>query len=74
MAGSMEMPADQLKFPLDIGAGGSHLPSRRQGVCWHMSASAPKAFIGGAMLTVQHGVIKPSSSGDVAERLKAAVC
>ena len=28
----------------------------------------------GARLTAQHRIIKPCGSGDVAERLKAAVC
>ena len=28
----------------------------------------------GARLTTQHRIIKPCGSGDVAERLKAAVC
>ena len=32
------------------------------------------ASVSGSRLTVQHLVIKHSSFGDVAERLKAAVC
>ena len=38
------------------------------------TALAPKRPLKGAMLTAQQRISKPSLFGDVAERLKAAVC